>query len=889
MATVKYTVKSGDTLSGIASKYNTTVNNLVKLNNITNPNYIVVGQVLIISGSSSSTAKTTTTTTSSASKATIKAFGLQSGTQRTIYATWDWSKSNTKEYKVKWNYATGDGVAFIGGESTTTNKQYLFTPPENATHIAFYVKPISKTYTKNKKTVSYWTADWSTKATYYFTDHPTMPPVPSVNIENLKLTASLDNLDIVGDSIQFQVVKNNSSVFATGTATIKTRSAVYSCTVEAGGEYKVRCRSIKNKEYSDWTDYSEDLYTQPSAPGGWVSLKAISETAVQLDWENVSNAKTYEIQYTTKQTYFDSNPNEVQSATVDATVVGHAEITGLESGYEYFFRVRATNDSGESPWTEIRSVVVGKKPTAPTTWSSTTTAIVGEPLNLYWMHNSEDASSQLCAELEITIGGKTNVVQIQNSTNEDEKDKTSVYTFDTSIYIEGTKLQWRVRTAGILKESDGNPSYGDWSILRTVDIYAKPTLELAVNNSHVDVISTFPIRITGKTGPNTQTPIGYHISIVATESYITLDNIGNEKYVKNGDEVYSKYFEISGNLLIDLSPSDVNLDNNIRYRVNGIASMNSGLTASSSLEFDVLWSDELYKPNAEISYDSETYSTSIRPYCEYYSVDYYRVEYDMSRNLYLVTNEVIDEIEGESVDGAFTINDDIVYQGVNSNGETILFCVLGSTEGILVDDVLLSVYRREFDDSFTELETGINNISNTTITDPHPALDYARYRIVATSTKTGAVSFYDVPGYPTGETAIIIQWDEKWSSFDVVNEYPLEQSAWSGNILRLPYNIDVTENTDPDVELVKYVGRKNPVSYYGTQLGTNSTWNTEIPKNDKETLYKLRRLSVWQGDVYVREPSGIGYWANIKVSFGQTHCELTIPITFNITRVEGGK
>ena len=63
----------------------------------------------------------------------------------------------------------------------------------------------------------------------------------------------------------------------------------------------------------------------------------------------------------------------------------------------------------------------------------------------------------------------------------------------------------------------------------------------------------------------------------------------------------------------------------------------------------------------------------------------------------------------------------------------------------------------------------------------------------------------------------------------------------------------------------------------------------EIPKEDKKTLYALRRLSIWTGDVYVREPSGSGYWANISVSFSQTHNELTIPITITVTRVEGGK
>ena len=41
------------------------------------------------------------------------------------------------------------------------------------------------------------------------------------------------------------------------------------------------------------------------------------------------------------------------------------------------------------------------------------------------------------------------------------------------------------------------------------------------------------------------------------------------------------------------------------------------------------------------------------------------------------------------------------------------------------------------------------------------------------------------------------------------------------------------------------------------------------------------------GDVYVREPSGVGYWANIKVSFSQKHTEKLVPVTLTITRVEG--
>lgn len=50
-----YIVKSGDTLSGIASEYNTTYQALAQYNNIANPNLIHVGQVINIPNGSTST------------------------------------------------------------------------------------------------------------------------------------------------------------------------------------------------------------------------------------------------------------------------------------------------------------------------------------------------------------------------------------------------------------------------------------------------------------------------------------------------------------------------------------------------------------------------------------------------------------------------------------------------------------------------------------------------------------------------------------------------------------------------------------------------------------------------------------------------------------------
>jgi LysM repeat protein len=814
------TVVKGDTLSEIALTYKdyisgstneARINTLVKLNNLKNPDLIVVGQVLKLSG----TAKTEATNNSS--KAVIDVFGLQSNTDRTVYATWTWSKDHTENYEVVWQYDTGDSVWFIGSDSTEKDKQSVYNAPSNAKRVRVKIKPISKKYKSGENEVSYWTASWSTYMTYNFSSNPPIKPsAPTVKIDKYKITATLDNLDLNATGIQFQVVKDNKTVFKTGNATITTGHVSYSCTVNAGSEYKVRCRSYKGKVYSAWSEYSSNLSTIPATPKGITTCKANSETSVYLAWAAVNTATSYDIEYTTKKEYFNGSDKTTTTTGIEFT---HYEKTGLESGEEYFFRIRAVNESGHSAWSGIKSVVIGEDPAAPTTWSSSTTVITGEPLNLYWVHNATDGSKETYAELEMYINGKKETRTIKNtSTDDDDEQQTRVYSINTSTYVEGTIIEWRVRTAGITK------AYGEWSIQRTIDIYAPPTLELAVtdiNANPVETLETFPLYVSALAGPNTQAPIGYHLTITAKESYETVDNIGNVKMVKTGEQVYSKHFDTSEQLLVEISANHVNLDNNISYTVTCLVSMDSGLTAEASVDFDVAWTDDEAWPDAQIAIDKEILAAYIRPYC-------------------------------------------------------------------LNRDVTLSVYRREFDGSFTELVTGVDSDSNTFITDPHPALDYARYRVIAIAKDTGAVSFYDIPGIPVEEKAIIIQWDEEWSYLDASGEDETEQPPWAGSLLKLPYNIDVADKYSNDVSLVKYIGRSHPVSYHGTQIGETSAWNVEIPSTDTETLYALRRLAIWMGNAYVREPSGSGYWATVSVSFNQTHREVTIPVSLSITRVEGG-
>lgn len=817
---------------------------------------------------------------------------LQNGTNDTLYATWSWDWSGTDYVQVKWAYYTGSQGPFPGnygynddGEQCLPRGRSTYTPPANATKVVCSIKAEGHYGSdKNKQ----WYTTWSDKATYYTKSNPAQPgPTPTLSVDGytLKVEVNINGEALNCKSVSFRIYKESDGSFVKESPkiTIKDRYVSWTTTVDPAYKYKAVTYTYNaDGERSDPSDYSGSVEVIPQAVSSITNIKTVSESSVRVEYTSAVGAESYQIEYTMDKAYFDSS-SEVNSSTAKNT---YAIITGLESGKEWFFRVRAVNGAGESEWTAVKSIKIGEKPSAPTTWSSTTTAITGEPLLLYWAHNSEDNSSQESAILELTIGGVKNEITVPNNRPEEDKDKTSTYEINTSVYSEGTQIKWRVKTKGIM------PEYSDWSVLRTIDIYAKPSVALSVtdlNGVGIDVLTAFPIKVKATTSPKTQTPLSYHLSVVANESYETVDALGNFKIVSKDSEVYNNFFDISTDFEYALSANNIDLENGISYTIKCLAAMNSGLTAEATHIFTVGWGDyDGYEPEAEMTFDEDLYSMLIRPFCSIYPMHYYRVEY--KRGVYRLTSEEIPELAGEVVNGESTKEGNQVYVGIDESGEEIFFAMIEDPVGILVEGVTMSVYRREYDGTFLEIATGIANDGSSYITDPHPALDYGRYRIVATDIATGAVVYSDISGVPIRCSSIIIQWDEEWRNFDSsaeAIEFPSEPVR-AGSLLELKGNIDVSDNFQPDVSLVEYIGREHPVSYYGTQRGETSTWDLEIPKEDKDTLYALRRLAVWKGDVYVREPSGSGYWANIKVSFSQTHCELTIPVTFDITRVTGG-
>ena len=123
--TVTYTVKSGDTLSEIAEKYNTTAEKLAAKNNIKDIHLIYVDQVLVIEGTASAAAPAATTEETApvatetveeapAATTTYEVPAAESNTVAT--STVSGSEAEAKEWIAQKE---------SGGSYTATNGQYI--------------------------------------------------------------------------------------------------------------------------------------------------------------------------------------------------------------------------------------------------------------------------------------------------------------------------------------------------------------------------------------------------------------------------------------------------------------------------------------------------------------------------------------------------------------------------------------------------------------------------------------------------------------------------------------------------------------------------------------------------------------------------------------------
>lgn len=628
------------------------------------------------------------------------------------------------KYKVSNNTGTWYTDKILTGlkDGSVGTRAELWTPPEDAVAISVQVLAVSSSYKSGKKKTDKWFKQaWSgQKILADYTIYPASAPTINtftITDKKVNVVSTINiadyNLKSKG-AIKYQILKDNSEFVTfeddknyhvdkfdkfpeSGVFTFET-------TLTMVGSYQVRVaianyvsaskdtpEGYKWSEYSSW---SSSVDTRPQAPT-IKSVKAIGADQVKIDWEAVPNITQYKIEYVYDNTRnFDSDM--IQSK--DAGNVTSYIVTGLEAGHTIWFRMRSVNSSDESsPSDPPIDVILATKPSAPSTWSSTTkTSITSDvsttdPLYLYWIHNSTDGSAQQYAKLQFKILDDIYYLTKENTETDEygEKiDKTSKLSlWDLTVYNDeansssagtiysvfkaaGAKLiEWKVSTKG------AHESYSDWSIERTIEAYEKPNLELSVTDSEGnplvgDILKSFPLRITGIVTPVSQTPISFYMSITAGESYSKNDSYGDSMEVNNGDEIFSKYLDVD-TLDYNLTPADVDFVSGISYKLVVYVYTDAGLNAEASYDFSPEWEEILETPEAIIDINETYRYADINPYCNYF------IGYDATSEAYIGT-----DISG-------TNNTPTVYQTsgieaaipgqmyINSLTDEVYICILG--------------------------------------------------------------------------------------------------------------------------------------------------------------------------------------------------------------------
>lgn len=718
---------------------------------------------------------------------------------------------------------------------------------------------------------------------------PSGPPDVAFSIDGEKVTLSYSNVDANVRSIYFDVLWRNliDNIIKKQSGTYKVDPTYGFGSIEIpisnhGAAVSFRARNANTIGgkiyYSDYSDTTEWYKTVPQDKAiNTFNLTTVREDEVNVAWSCASNVSAYDgvvVQYaqTLAELTAESGATFHEETFEEYTESGsnhQVRISGLETGVIWYFRIRAfvTDSDGTkySHWWwnwgngkdwDAKSVTLGTVPDIPTTWcliSSFGYESESSSFPVYAIHNCEDGSA--CSYFQVEMSAyKRNGTQIgvtKTKTIENKKDQYGEYSKDNLVYniapysewpygdLSNGYVRWRIRTKGVLDE------YGPWSALRNVNTYVNPSLSISTSGTFW---ATYPIQVSADMTTSSQEAISFFFDIKANRDYSYSNPLGEYTYVTAGQIVHTvtigpkNVSGYSGNKHTEftINPTDVHLEPGIGYSVYGTVYTDAGLsaTAHTSFTMDTTSGTDCYPGIGEFYSDPVDRSMYIQPVC--YADNY---------------------------------------------SETLAN----------PSDYIISVYRLNADSTYTLISENQNSTAYNMIHDPHPRLDSQIYKIVAVDKRYGriSVSSEDLVLNSFSQKGLVIQWDDQYGSV-YSSEFDGFLERYIGKFLFLPFNVDVSESITVDKTLVSYIGREDPVSYYGTAKGKSYTIKTEIPKynvadfDSVTALSLLRELSRYTGNVYVRTFSGVGCWATIDIDFNIDHCALTIPINFKVTPVEGG-
>ena len=342
-----------------------------------------------------------------------------------------------------WATSSGGGVAYASGASYTANAavtlyavwERAYTTPSAVTNLALA-----------RNSDSQLAATWTNNSV-----------VPR-EYTKLQINAQTDD----GDWVQLSASLGASTVnYAWNGA-------------QANHKYRVAVRPYNPAGWGSWA-YSGYVYTTPAAPTSVAAEVPSAGTVNVTVTAGALWATSHEVEVTA-----DGGETWSQVGTVAGAGGTYADTNPPAGTCQY--RARAVIGTLYSDWAYSAEIVTLCPPLAPTITQRPAAAIAtGSTVTLGWLPNHPDGTPQTKAQVEVTAGGSTTTIAINDSTT----------TCDLTSYAATAQaVSVRVRTYGVYA------AWGAWSDVVAFTAYVPPSVTVTSPASDGDVEQQLPVTIT---------------------------------------------------------------------------------------------------------------------------------------------------------------------------------------------------------------------------------------------------------------------------------------------------------------------------------------------------------------------------------------------------------
>jgi fibronectin type 3 domain-containing protein len=256
---------------------------------------------------------------------------------------------------------------------------------------------------------------------------------------NFQSDVGVDDHQTTLGSVIFQIFADGVKVFDSGVMGANSATQHINLNITGVNQLKLVVTDGGDGTGNDWADWAGAflIAAPPSAPNAPTGLtaSAVSWNQVNLSWTDVNNETGFKIERSI------DGVNFIQIGTSNAGVTTYSDTT-VNASTQYTYRVRATNNIGDSGYSNTSPATTPAQPTVPAAPGTLgVTPVAYNRIDLAW----GDVATETGYKIERSLDG-TNFTQIGTTT-------ADVTTYSDTSVGGSTKYYYRVRASNGVGDS----------------------------------------------------------------------------------------------------------------------------------------------------------------------------------------------------------------------------------------------------------------------------------------------------------------------------------------------------------------------------------------------------------------------------------------------------